>query len=64
MTPKKTLRQREKELQSLLATPAGREELQELASRYVEASGRVRPGAASVITYILVYEKEHGLIGG
>jgi hypothetical protein len=62
MTPKKTLRQREKELQTLLATPAGREELQELASRYGEASGRVRPGAASVVTYILVYERECGLI--
>jgi hypothetical protein len=62
MPPKKTLRQREKELQSLLATPAGRDELQELASRYVEASGRVRPGGASVITYILVYEREQGLL--
>ena len=62
MTAKKTLQQREKELQSLLATPAGRDELQELASRYVEASGRLRPGGASVVTYILVYERECGLI--
>jgi hypothetical protein len=32
--PKKTLAQRQKELQALLATPAGREELQALAARY------------------------------
>jgi hypothetical protein len=64
MTPKKTLPQREKELQSLLATPEGRAELQVLESRYVAAGGRVRPGKASLITYILVYERECGLIGG
>ena len=64
MTPKKSRPQREKELQALLATPAGRDELQELASRYSAASGKVRPGKASVITYILVHERERGLIGG
>jgi len=64
MTPMKTLPQREKELQSLLATPEGRAELRLLESRYVAASGRVRPGKASLITYILVYERECGLIGG
>jgi len=63
MTPKKTLREREKELQSLLATPAGRAELQQLESRYSEASGRPKAGRASLITYILVYERGHGLIG-
>jgi hypothetical protein len=63
MTPKKTLRQREEELRSLLATPAGRNELQKLESRYSAASDKVRPAAASLITYILVYEREHGLIG-
>ena len=63
MTPKKTLQQREKELQSLLATPAGRDELQELGSRYSAAGGKVRPERASVITFILVYERERGLIG-
>jgi hypothetical protein len=63
MPPKKTLQERERELQSLLATPAGRTELQELESRYCAAGGRVRPGRASLITYILVYEREHGLIG-
>jgi hypothetical protein len=63
MTPKKTLREREKELQSLLATPAGRAELQQLESRYSAASGRPRAGRGSLITYILVYERGHGLIG-
>ena len=62
MPPKKTLPQREKELQSLLATAAGREELEELVSRYHEAGGRLRPPSTSVITYILVYEREQGLI--
>ena len=62
MTPKKSLPQRERELQSLLATPQGRDELQELASRYSAASGKVRPEDASIITYILVYERERGLI--
>jgi hypothetical protein len=62
--PKKTVQQREKELQSLLANPAGRQELQELESRYYAASGRSRPVRRSVITYILVHEREKGLIGG
>ena len=62
MTPKKTLPEREQELQSLLATEAGREELQDLASQYHAASGRLRPGKTSVITYILVNEREQGLI--
>ena len=62
MTPKKSLPQRERELQSLLATPEGRDELQELVSRYSAASGKVRPEGASIITYILVYERERGLI--
>jgi hypothetical protein len=63
MIAKKTLPEREKELQALLATPSGREELRELGSRYHTASGRLRPGNASVITYILVHERERGLIG-
>ena len=60
--PKKTLRQREAELRSLLATPAGRIELQALEARYAAAAGTVRPARASLITYLLVYEREHGLI--
>jgi len=62
MTTKKTLQQREKELQSLLATPAGREELRELCSQYHGVSGRLRPAGTSIVTYILVHEREHGLI--
>jgi hypothetical protein len=62
MSTKKTLQQRENELQSLLATPAGRKELQDLASRYHAASDRQRPAKTSVITYILVHERGLGLI--
>jgi hypothetical protein len=64
MTPKKTLEERTKELQLLLANPAGRKELQELASRYDAMSGRAKPLKTSVITYILVHERERGLIDG
>jgi hypothetical protein len=64
MTSKKTLQEREKELQALLATPAGRQEVQELASRYFAASGKLRPPGTSAITYILVHERERGLIRG
>ena len=64
MTLKKTLPQREKELQSLLATPAGRKELQELDRRYQAAGGRMRPANTSLITYILVHERGQGLIVG
>jgi hypothetical protein len=62
MTSKKSLAEREKELRSLLTTPAGREELQDLASRYYLASGRLRPAGTSAITYILVHERGQGLI--
>jgi hypothetical protein len=64
MAPKKSMLQREKELQFLLATPAGRVELHDLSERYAAAGGRVRPETASVVTYILVYERERGLIAG
>jgi hypothetical protein len=62
MSPKKTLPQRQQELQSLLTTPEGRAELEQLVARYSAAQGRLRPASASLITYILVYEREHGLI--
>jgi hypothetical protein len=62
MPPQKTLQQREKELRALLATPAGREELQQLEARCQAASGRLRPAGTSVITYILVHEREQGLL--
>jgi hypothetical protein len=64
MTRKKSLREREKELQALLATPAGRAELRGLESRYAAAGGGVRPARASLVTYLLVYERGHGMIGG
>jgi hypothetical protein len=64
MTVQKTLAQREKELQALLATPAGKEELRLLSFKYNAASGKLRPAGASVITYILVHEREQGLISG
>jgi hypothetical protein len=62
MTPSKTLDERTKELQLLLTNPTGRKELQELASRYDAASGKAKPLRTSVITYILVHERERGLI--
>jgi hypothetical protein len=64
MTEKKTLQQRTSELQLWLTDPAGRKKLQELASRYHAASGKLKPLKTSVITYILVHERERGLIGG
>ena len=64
MGPKKTLQERQKELQSLFTTPAGRAELQALAARYAAADGQLMAGRSSVITYLLIYEREHGLIGG
>ena len=64
MTPKKSLPERQEELQVLLATPAGRAELRDLESRYAAASGRPRAGGRSIITYLLVYERQHGLIAG
>jgi hypothetical protein len=64
MTEKKTLQQRQTELQSLLANPDSRKELQELASQYHAASGKVKPPKTSVITYILVHERQQGLISG
>jgi hypothetical protein len=64
MTVKHNLQERANELRSLLATPAGREELQQLASQYHAASGKLRPTGTSVITYILVHERQQGLIRG
>jgi hypothetical protein len=62
MLQNRTLQQREKELQTLLATEAGRKELHALASRYAAMSGKLRPAGKSAITYILVYEREQGFI--
>jgi len=62
MPPKKLLSQRQKELQLLLASPAGREELRQLEDQYQSASDRLKPANTSIITYILVHERERGLI--
>ncbi len=62
MATKKTLRTRENELRVLLASPAGQQELRHLTSRYHEVSGKPKPPRASAITYILVHEREQGLI--
>jgi hypothetical protein len=64
MIPQKTLREREKELQSLLGTPAGRDALEGLVNRYAESGGRMKPPKSSVITYILVHERQCGFICG
>jgi len=64
VTSTKSLHDREKELQALLKTPEGRDQLQQLGARYSEVGGRVRPLKASIITFILVYERERGLIDG
>ena len=63
MVPNKTVQERQKELQLLLATAAGQEELEALAARYYEEGSRPRPLTSSVITYILVHERQEGLIG-
>jgi hypothetical protein len=62
MSPKKTLPEREYELRLLLATPAGREHLESLASQYSAASGKFKVAGTSTITYILVHERDQGLI--
>jgi hypothetical protein len=62
MTSKKSVQQRQLELRALLATPAGQKEIQELEVRYQKTSGRERPARTSVITYLLVHEREQGLI--
>jgi len=63
VTPK-SLREREAELVALLATAAGRAELDALAARYAAADGRFRPPRTSVVTFIIVHERDAGLIRG
>jgi len=62
MRQSKSREEREKELQALIATPAGREELERLAARYESEGGGHGPERASVITYILVHERARGLV--
>ena len=64
MPSTKTLAEREKELQTLFATPEGKAHLEVLAARYATATGRHRPPKTSLITYLLVQERERGLIVG
>jgi hypothetical protein len=58
----KTRLEREKELQALIRTPQGRAALEELARSCQADGGTVRPERTSVITYILVHERQLGLI--
>lgn len=62
MIPKKTLQQRQGELQSLFGTGEGREQLRRLELNYQAASGKFRPPRTSLITFLLVHEREAGLI--
>ena len=62
MNAKKTLVQRQTELQTLMASVAGRKELEKLASGYQIAGGKAWPMKTSVITYIIVHERSQGLI--
>lgn len=62
MVQKKSLQERERELQVLLTTPAGRSELEALVARYVAASDSLAPPRKSPITYILVHERLEGMI--
>jgi hypothetical protein len=61
MTPKRTLPEREKELKRMLSAAGGREELERLAAQYAAAAGGCGPHG-SVVTFILVYERTHGLL--
>jgi hypothetical protein len=54
----------ERELQSLLATPDGRRQLQDLESRYHAVSGKLEAARTSIVTYILVHERESGQVSG
>ena len=62
MIPKKTRLKREKELRTLLGSLTGRAELEALADRYAASSPRIRPARMSVVTYILVCERERHMI--
>jgi hypothetical protein len=62
MQQTKTRQEREKELRLLIATPEGRVELERLASHYQGHGGGTRPGRTSIITWIIVHEREKGLI--
>jgi hypothetical protein len=62
MIVKKTLPEREKELRVLLQSSDGPTKLQEIASTYAAEGGHNCWSGGSLITYIIVYERTHGLI--
>jgi hypothetical protein len=62
MTAKKTRLEREKELQTLLGSLAGKAEVEALADRYAASSQRIKPARTSLVTYILVCERERDMI--
>ena len=62
MSAKKTRLEREKELQTLLGSLTGKAELEALADRYAASSPRIRPARMSIVTYILVCERERHMI--
>ena len=62
MTEKWTLEERQRELQTLLASSEGREKLQELAQKYESDSGKPMPHGTSIITYLLVHERGQGML--
>jgi hypothetical protein len=62
MTAKKTRRERERELQTMLGSLAGKAELEALADRYAASSQKIRPRRTSLVTYILVCERERDMI--
>jgi hypothetical protein len=62
MAVKKSIPEREKELRCLLQSNDGEAKLQELASTYAAEGGHDCWSGGSLITYIIVYERIHGLI--
>lgn len=64
MPTPKTLAERQRELQALLATPEGRARLRELVEGYAAAGGRLAPSSGSLVTYVIVHERQRGLIAG
>jgi hypothetical protein len=64
MQATKTLTEREKELQALLAIREGKAQLGALADHYYASGGRSWPPRTSLVTYLIVHEREQGLIVG
>lgn len=63
MNKLKTVLERQKELQAMLASPSGKKQLQELEAKCYAVSGKPKATKTSIITYILVSERAQGLIG-